>query len=359
MLSLYTSVALVYAHARHLGQLPCGFGRDCPLDYSLADINASARLWGSRQHQVSEAEACGTAARSTVGSTSVGAYCLPPMDTTPCRKNPILPPSKGRRCTALVRLDGNQSYKIPSGHVPADAYVVETLVALMQRRPAPKSRLVTSAADALKATSSTERLSLDSADGVAQPLASARHSVLDLGAGVGQIGHSLLARRRYDGDFAYRGCDGAANIGTATGGFLSYCDLARPLSLPRAHWVLSMETGEHIPHSLESTYVRNLHAHNCVGIIVSWAALRQPGHMHINNHDASYVIHVFEQLGYFVDEQLTSWLRSGGAPAVQDAHAWVDEHGLVHSQRWVAPWLRNTLLGLRRRQPIEPCISDG
>ena len=81
-------------------------------------------------------------------------------------------------------------------------------------------------------------------------------------------------------------------------------------------------------------YVRNLHRHNCRGVVVSWARLGQArhvavkstrthtiacnfivarlgqaGHSHINNHDNNYVIELFEDLGYTYLTNLTRELR--------------------------------------------------
>ena len=246
-----------------------------------------------------------------MSTLSTGGYCLPPAHEL-CHEDAWLPPSKGRRCTTLVRLPRNQSYACPPGHVPADAYVLDAL-AVVLKPPAPTA-----------VSSSRIYPSL---------------SLLDLGAGVGQVGHALLSR----GDFNYRGCDAAGNVVEATNGFLSFCDLTMPISLPRAHWVLSLECGEHIPHSGEATFVRNLHAHNLCGIILSWAALGQPGLNHINNHGSDYLLDLFSPLGYAKDEVLTRLLREGGAPNAVPGKT--------------VGWLRRTVLALRRLHTSEECLS--
>ena len=110
----------------------------------------------------------------------------------------------------------------------------------------------------------------------------------------------------------WRSYNGAGNIEEFTGGFVRFFDLSLPLSLPRADWVLSLEVGEHLPHALEPTFVRNLHAHACKGIIVSWADLGQVGTGHINNHNASYVSRLFTDLGYTRHEGLIRMLRTSG-----------------------------------------------
>ena len=124
-------------------------------------------------------------------------------------------------------------------------------------------------------------------------------SLNDFGAGVGQYGHAL---RAVDMHIRWRGWDGAGNVAQWSRGFVQWFDLTLPtLSLPRADWVMCMEVAEHIPSEHEAAVVRNLHAHNCRGIILSWASLGQNGHNHVNNHDASYVMTLFGQLGYWHD----------------------------------------------------------
>ena len=48
----------------------------------------------------------------------------------------------------------------------------------------------------------------------------------------------------------------------------------------------------------EATVIRNLHAHNCRGVILSWAIPGQVGHSHVNNHANEYIIDIFLKLGY-------------------------------------------------------------
>ena len=107
----------------------------------------------------------------------------------------------------------------------------------------------------------------------------------------------------------YHGLDGAGNVEEVTQGLVRFADLTMQLSFPRTDWVLSLEAGEHIPHEFEMAYISNLHAHNCVGVMLSWAHLFQGGHGHVNNHGASYLIGVFDGLGYDLDDELTRLLR--------------------------------------------------
>jgi hypothetical protein len=134
-------------------------------------------------------------------------------------------------------------------------------------------------------------------------------SLLDLGAGVGQYGKALFA---LDPSHTWYGFDGAGNVENVTSSFTRFADLTLPASLPRAHWVLSLEAGEHVPYESEMMFIRNLHAHNSVGVVISWAFLNQGGSAHINCHDPRYVRNVFEALNYTLDQDLTARLGQPG-----------------------------------------------
>ena len=219
-----------------------------------------------------------------------GAYCLPQLTHT--RSGPHA--SKGQVRTIL--LPQNQSYVMPvdatfrsANHVEADGRIVYALAELGNQVP-------------------THELLVN-----------------DFGAGVGQYGHALLAVEP-ELLSRYKAYDGAGNIDDWTKGFMRCFDLTDDqLGLPRAHWVLSVEVREHVPHvMLEGVLLRNLHAHNCEcnarrslaltcsahllalrchpqlttvwaqlaymtgrGIILSWAAVGQKGQGHINVHTSS------------------------------------------------------------------------
>ena len=139
-------------------------------------------------------------------------------------------------------------------------------------------------------------------------------SISDFGAGIGQYKAALLTKRDTEGNLTslkeYNAYDGAGNVEEYTKGFLKFFDLTLPLAMPRTDWVMSLEVGEHVPSGHEGMVVRNLHYHNCRGIIVSWAAVGQQGHAHINNHSNQYVIALFEQLGYRHDEEMSAKFRN-------------------------------------------------
>ena len=50
-------------------------------------------------------------------------------------------------------------------------------------------------------------------------------------------------------------------------------------------------------------------AHNCRGIILSWAILGQRGNSHVNNHANRYIVDVFHELGYRHREDLDKKFR--------------------------------------------------
>ncbi len=56
--------------------------------------------------------------------------------------------------------------------------------------------------------------------------------------------------------------------------------------------------------------IRNLHAHNTKGMILSWARIGQPGHGHVNNHSSQYLVKLLDELGYDYDEAASVALRA-------------------------------------------------
>ena len=162
---------------------------------------------------------------------------------------------------------------------------------------------------------------------------SSYRSLLDLGAGLGQYGRALHA---LDPRHRYAGYDGAGNVANVTGGFVRFADMTLPLSLPPAHWVLSLDSGEHVPRAHEMMFVRNLHAHACVGVLLSWADLEQGGVGHVNCHSPQYLWERFEALGYVLDERLTRRLRNQSFADAGDGDV-------------------SKFLAMRRRTPRQSC----
>jgi hypothetical protein len=263
------------------------FHKDCPPTYSIADIEACAANWDP--FNASSIQALAYRKRKSMRScaaveatTNTGGWCL---------KN-----EKSR----IIKLPNNQSYSLPiPWHCAADDLILEQLDLLLNQK-------------------NGKYLSL-----------------IDFGAGVGQYGHALLAK---DSNHRYMGYDGAGDVEKYTHSFVSFFDFTIPLSLPRADWLLCLEVGEHIPHEEEGKMIRNLHAHNKKGIILSWGVLGQDGHHHINNHSKEYLIKIFTQLGYFHDEMMSDAF-STAAP------------GKTYNNYW--PWFRKSLMIFRRKVELK------
>ena len=124
-----------------------------------------------------------------------------------------------------------------------------------------------------------------------------RLSLIDMGAGVGQTCHELLSR---DPKLNCSSYDGAGNVHEATEGFVQWIDLTRPFHAPPADWVMSLEVGEHVPNAKEAMLIRNLHAANRCGIILSWGRYTpgKRGHGDANYHSKAYMVELFQTLGY-------------------------------------------------------------
>ena len=169
-----------------------------------------------------------------------------------------------------------------------------------------------------------------------------RLSLSDFGAGVGAYGHALLS---IDPKLNWRGYDGACNVEKWSDGFVRHADLSAPLALPRTDWAMSLEVGEHLPNMHEAAFVRNLHAHNCHGIVLSWALIRQKGIAHINAHSRGYLVNALRELGYRLHEPLTKLLRNG-EPAL----------GMPRACKRGFCWLNHSLNVFER---IEPVVGEG
>lgn len=231
---------------------------------SLTEVNASAAMWdlvdveaaaALRMRHLSAAAACARLSRQTLGS---GGWCLRKMAD-----------DRLFGAQRRVQLTDGASYMMPGSHVEADELIVSGLI----------------------------KLCASSTRGTC--------SILDLGAGVGQYGHALRSRHAR---VAWRGYDGAGDVERFTDGYVHYADLTLPtLALPRADYVLSLEVGEHIPREHELTLVRNLHAHACRGVVLSWACYG--GHQHVNRRSNEHVIGIFEALGYAYDRHASHEMR--------------------------------------------------
>lgn len=158
-------------------------------------------------------------------------------------------------------------------------------------------------------------------------------SFSDFGAGLGQYGMAL--ERRFPDSLLYKAYDGAGDIEVYTQGFVKFFDFTIPLHLPVTDWAMSLEVGEHVPSDMEGMVIRNLHAHNCRGILLSWGVPGQGGLNHVNLHDSQYLIDIFEDLGYIHDVETTKHFRDSICPTGGGAC-----------------WFKTSFLALRRKQPI-------
>ena len=294
----------------------CGFYVDCPARYTAAEVNASAAQWNPsrpedaallRHRRNVAAHKCGSMVRTAAaafrnvgdnnsGTLDTGGWCL-------------IAPAKPVKYTR-VELENNQSYYLPRPHVAADSVIVKYLGALL------------SGCDAHMICRARQGSCPPCNGGVG------RYSINDFGAGIGQYGHALLSA---DPRHRWSGYDGAGNVEEVTDGFVQFFDLTLPLSLPRADWVLSLEVGEHIPRDYEMNYLRNLHAHNCRGMVLSWAYLGKWGVGHVNTHSGAYLLNATAALGYTLDQSATQLLknsrqrrdRHSGTPNVSAPWSWL------------------------------------
>lgn len=253
------------------------YDKDCAPTYNITDIKASADKWDP--FNINDTLALKFRKKASMDQcadnvkTNTGGWCL----------------NKDKR--RMVVLPNNQSYRLPTNHQEADDLILEQLDLLLKQ-----------------------------SDGKYL-------SVIDFGAGVGQYGHALLAKSL---NHRYMGYDGAGDIEKYSQGFLSFFDFTIPLSLNRADWMLCLEVGEHIPHEDEGQVIRNLHAHNKKGIILSWSVLGQSGHHHINNHSNDYIIKIFTELGYFHDEKMSNAFRTAApGKTYKNYHSWFRKSTMV------------------------------
>lgn len=246
----------------------------------------------------------GVPCNGTFSPGGSGAWCLGMLqgDLPACPSMPVaqwaIRGSEAWDGPCWMPLRNNQSYALPRHHVSADPGIVAVLDQLLR----------------------------------AESRQGAYASIVDVGAGVGQYGHALLSR---DSGHRYLGCDGAPNTPELTAGFLDYCELTRPISdvdwtsrYPRrmgrrvatatagtfrpavADWALALEAGEHIPAAHYGQFLANLNAIAGRGLILSWAQPGQGGDGHVNEKPAAEVTADVLNMGFSVDAELTSRLRS-------------------------------------------------
>eukprot|EP00441_Pelagodinium_beii_P027948 CAMPEP_0197657442 /NCGR_PEP_ID=MMETSP1338-20131121/44629_1 /TAXON_ID=43686 ORGANISM="Pelagodinium beii, Strain RCC1491" /NCGR_SAMPLE_ID=MMETSP1338 /ASSEMBLY_ACC=CAM_ASM_000754 /LENGTH=364 /DNA_ID=CAMNT_0043233809 /DNA_START=160 /DNA_END=1254 /DNA_ORIENTATION=+ len=271
----------------------CGFEKDCPRRYTAEQIVQSAEAYDlSNEHFNATLYAKHVESLNYCMQTLIQQRSGPSKGPPPTTKSGGWCLAGGEQKTVSMQSGG--SYTIPKFYAGVDDAVLATLMAVVDEGP--------------------------------------HISINDFGAGAGQYGYELLAARPH---VRYSGYDGAGDVEAFTNGFVKFFDMTIPLALPKTDWVFSVEVGEHVPNSLEPMMMRNLHVHNCKGIIMSWAALNQGGHAHVNCHSRHYVQAALESLGYYLDEGLTSKVLKCGPPLRRC-------HG----------WFRGTAFVFRRREPV-------
>lgn len=242
---------------------------ECPRGYSAQDVDRSARVnFGTEvlSRDVSnymDLEFMKRRRKAQIqclvevedkGVTDTGGYCL----------------GKGALGSSMVLPFPDRKIKISSGHYPACKKFLAKLIQFIKN----------------------EKM----------------QSLSDFGAGQGQYGVQI--QKTFPETFIYRGYDGAGDVEIFTESFLSFFDLTIPLKLPISDWVVSLEVGEHVSSHQEGMVIRNLHAHNCKGIILSWSVAGHGGHHHINLHNNQYMIDIFGELGYEHDVKSAAFLTS-------------------------------------------------
>ena len=158
-------------------------------------------------------------------------------------------------------------------------------------------------------------------------------SLNEFGAGIGQYGSETV--RVLHENFVYRGYGESGDVKIYTQGQIKFIDLSVPLKLPIADCVMSFEIGHLIPHHKEGMVIRNLHAHNCKGILVSWGSYGEVDLSSSNRHDEEYILEIFTKLGYYNDGLETSRFRENFGPESDDGM-----------------WFHKSLLVLRRHDPF-------
>ena len=133
--------------------------------------------------------------------------------------------------------------------------------------------------------------------------------IADFGCGCGQYTfHFEKNKIRCDG------FDGNPNTPTITKNKCKVLDLSKTFkSEKKWEYIVSLEVAEHLPQKFEKTFIENLHENNTKGIILSWAVIGQGGHGHFNERNNDYVKNLFEQLGYYNDDNEENILRNNAS----------------------------------------------
>jgi len=134
-------------------------------------------------------------------------------------------------------------------------------------------------------------------------------SVLDLGCGDG-----FYIKHLEPVCLKVQGYDGNPYTKKLTGGLGDSSDLSQVQNFYKYDWVISFETGEHIPVEFEGNFINNLCRHAKEGIILSWASIDQegqpqPGTGHVNCRPNSYLIEKMYEKSFLCDYNRTNFFR--------------------------------------------------
>ena len=159
--------------------------------------------------------------------------------------------------------------------------------------------------------------------------------VVDIGAGVGQLGTFISQQLGSKvKPIQWCGYDGGNNI-------QDFCGVHAPLrddpnyrvpkicwidasvkvdseALGKFDWAITIEVGEHVPKSSEQVFLDNIVSLGKKGVILSWAIPGQGGNQHINEQSNEYIVNEMERRGLTYNEPQSMKFRE----AVQK-HSWL------------------------------------
>lgn len=148
-------------------------------------------------------------------------------------------------------------------------------------------------------------------------------TIVDFGCGDGDYVNYFLKK-----GLRAVGYDGNPVTELESGGTCFVQDLSIPIDLnARFDWVMSLETGEHLPQQYERIFIENLTRHVKYGLVLSWAIKGQGGTGHFNEQNNDYIKKIFADMGWYNDLEVEKQLR---------------ERSEVH-------WFKNTIMVFRPR----------
>lgn len=133
--------------------------------------------------------------------------------------------------------------------------------------------------------------------------------VYDFGCGTGYYTKYLN-----DSGIFCIGYDGNPNTREIASQYCYPLNLAESQLFMPVDWVISLEVAEHIPPEKEKVFIDNVHKANTKGVIISWSIPEYGGDGHVNSKNNSYVIDLFNYLGYYYDKPFTDILRTFASP---------------------------------------------